>query len=71
VSQNPKRCTAGALRAEAKHVDLSLRSAGGKPAAPKDAPFVTIGHVVQQLASAFATPFESSAGAQSAAEASK
>jgi predicted TIM-barrel fold metal-dependent hydrolase len=72
-SRRPKaRCTASALRAEAQHVDLSLRSAGGKPAAPKDAPFVTIGHVMQQLASAFATPFETSgagAGEKVAAEA--
>src|SRR5262249_34207870 len=55
------KCTAGALRAEAKHVDLALRSKGGKPPAPADVPFVTIGHVMKQLASAFATPFESGA----------
>jgi hypothetical protein len=55
------KCTVGALRAEARHVDLATKSKGGKPAAPEDAPFVTIGHVMKQLASAFATPFESSA----------
>jgi hypothetical protein len=43
-------------------VDVSHRSAGGKPAAPEDAPFVTIGHIMKQLASAFATPFESDGG---------
>ena len=54
-------CTVGALRAraEASGVDVSNRSAGGTPAAPDDAPFVTIGHIMKQLASAFATPFDS------------
>ena len=54
-----------ALRAQAKHVDLTTRSKGGKPPAPQDAPFVTIGHVMKQLASAFATPFDSAAPAVS------
>ncbi len=53
-----ERCTVGALRAQAAHVDLSLKSAGGTPPAPEDAPFVTIGHIMKQLAQAFATPFE-------------
>ena len=51
-------CTVGALRAQAQAsgVDTSHRSAGGKPAAPEDAPFVTIGHIMKQLASAFRDP---------------
>jgi hypothetical protein len=53
-----EKCTVGALREEARDVDLSLKSAGGAPPAPEDAPFVTIGHVTKQLASAFATPLE-------------
>jgi predicted TIM-barrel fold metal-dependent hydrolase len=68
--RRPKeRCTVAALRAEAKHVDLAPKSRGGKPPAPEDAPFVTIGHVMKQLASAFATPFESSAPASAGEEA--
>jgi hypothetical protein len=55
-----EKCTVGALRAQAQHVDLSLKSGGGTPAAPEDAPFVTIGHVKKQLMHAFATPFEGS-----------
>jgi len=54
------QCRVAALRAEAKDVDLALKSAGGAPPAPADAPFVTIGHIMKQLASAFATPFEGS-----------
>jgi predicted TIM-barrel fold metal-dependent hydrolase len=62
-----EQCRVGALREQAKDVDLSLKSAGGKPPAPEDAPFVTIGHVVKQLSTAFATPFDSSgAGAEEA-----
>ena len=63
------KCNVGALRAEAKHVDLRTKSKGGKPPAPEDAPFVTIGHVMKQLASAFATPFDSSAPPAADAEA--
>jgi predicted TIM-barrel fold metal-dependent hydrolase len=55
-----EKCTVKALRAEATHVDLSLKSAGGTPPAPADAPFVTIGHIVKQLSTAFATPFDTS-----------
>jgi hypothetical protein len=55
-----EKCTVGALRAQAKDVDLSLKSGGGMPAAPEDAPFVTIGHIIKQLSQAFATPFEGS-----------
>jgi predicted TIM-barrel fold metal-dependent hydrolase len=53
-----EECTVGALRARAYDVDLTPKSAGGRPPAPEGAPFVTIGHVVQQLSTAFATPFE-------------
>jgi hypothetical protein len=55
-----EQCTVGALRAAASHVDLSLKSNGGAPPAPEDAPFVTIGHIIKQLSQAFATPFEGS-----------
>ena len=51
-------CTAGALRAEAAHVDLALRSAGGKPPSEDENSFITIGDVMKQLASAYATPFD-------------
>jgi len=59
-----EKCTVGALRAQAKHVDLSLKSAGGAPPAPENASFVTIGHIMKQLAQAFATPFEGSGPSQ-------
>jgi predicted TIM-barrel fold metal-dependent hydrolase len=64
-----ERCRVAALREEAKDVDLSPKSAGGAAPAPEDAPFVTIGHIMKQLASAFATPFEESAPAPADAEA--
>ncbi len=52
-------CTVGALRAQAKHVDLSLkRGGGGKSPSDYSTGFVTIGDVVQQMADAFSTPFE-------------
>ena len=71
-----EQATVGALRAQASGVDLSLKSAGGAAPAPADAPFVTIAHVMKQLATAFATPFESDAskpagGADAAAKAAK
>ncbi len=49
-------------------MDLSLKSAGGAAPAPDDAPFVTIGHIMKQLASAFATPFEDSGPAAATEE---
>jgi predicted TIM-barrel fold metal-dependent hydrolase len=64
-----EECRVAALRARATHVDTSPRSAGGQPPAPEDAPFVTIGHIMKQLASAFATPFEEGAGRASEADA--
>ena len=52
-------CTVGALRAQAKDVDLSLkRGGGGKSPSDYSTGFVTIGDVVQQMADAFSTPFE-------------
>jgi predicted TIM-barrel fold metal-dependent hydrolase len=53
-----ERCTVAALRAEARDVDLSLRSSGGKP--PSDDPKrpITSQDVVRQLASAFTSPAE-------------
>lgn len=56
-----KKANVGALREQASDVDLTLKSAGGAPPAPEDAPFVTIAHVMKQLATAFATPFEEDA----------
>ncbi len=45
-------CTVGALRAQAKHVDLSLiRGAGGKPPSESRKP-VTVGDAMKQLATA-------------------
>ena len=52
------KCRAGALRAEAKGVDLSLKSHGGKPPQEKKGRFVSTQDVTTQLASAFATPAE-------------
>jgi predicted TIM-barrel fold metal-dependent hydrolase len=59
------RCSVAALREQARHVDVTPRSTGGTPPAPEDADFVTIGHVVKQLSTAFATPIEAG-GATSA-----
>jgi predicted TIM-barrel fold metal-dependent hydrolase len=52
------KCRAGALRAEAKGVDLSLKSQGGKPPQEEKGRFVSTQDVTTQLASAFATPAE-------------
>jgi hypothetical protein len=52
-----ERCSVGALRAEAKGVDLSPHSSGGKrPAAPGQ--IVTAQHIVGQLAALYATKVE-------------
>ena len=59
----PDKATVGALREQARHVDTTPKSAGGAAPAPEDAPFVTIGHIMKQLASAFSTPFEGQEGA--------
>jgi predicted TIM-barrel fold metal-dependent hydrolase len=53
-----ERCTVAALRSEARDVDLSLRSSGGKPPSDDAARPITSQDVVTQLASAFASPAE-------------
>jgi predicted TIM-barrel fold metal-dependent hydrolase len=52
------KCRAGALRAEAKGVDLALKSQGGKPPSEEKGRYVSTKDVTTQLASAFATPAE-------------
>jgi len=59
-----ERCTVGALRAQAKDVDLSLRvGGGGKKPSDYEKGYCTIGDVVKQMAFALSTPFDSSQGA--------
>ena len=54
-----EQCTVGALREQAKGVDLSPKiGGGGKSPSDYEKGFVTIGDVVQQMASAISTPFE-------------
>ena len=53
--RSKEKCTAGALRAESPDVDLSIKSAGGKPAREGGGP-VTSQDITQQLAQAFAEP---------------
>ena len=48
-----RRCTVGALREEAKDVDLTLMSGMGGTAAVEETRIVTAGDIVQQLADAF------------------
>ena len=56
-----ERCTVGALRAQAKHVDLSPRAGGGgKKPSDYEKGYCTIGDVVKQMAFALSTPFDSS-----------
>ena len=58
-----EQCTVGALRAQAKHVDLTERVAGGgKQPSDYAKGYATIGDIMNQLAQAISTPFESSAG---------
>jgi hypothetical protein len=53
-------CTVGALRAQAKDVDLTLlRSGGGKQPSDYASGYCTIGDVMKQMATAFSTPFDS------------
>jgi hypothetical protein len=47
-----------ALRSQAKDVDLSEKSQGGKPPATQTGRPVTTRDVTEQLASAFSTPAE-------------
>ena len=54
-----EQATVGALRAQATDIDLSLkRGGGGKSPSDYETGFVTIGDVVQQMASAISTPME-------------
>jgi hypothetical protein len=54
----------GALRAKAKHVDLTVREgAGGKEPSDYAKGYATIGDIMKQLIAAFSTPFDSSKGA--------
>jgi hypothetical protein len=49
-------CTVGALRAKAKHVDLSVRSGGGgKKPSDYARGYATIGDIMKQMAGAFST----------------
>jgi predicted TIM-barrel fold metal-dependent hydrolase len=58
-----EQCTVGALRAQAKHVDLTPRAgAGGKAPSDYAKGYATVGDIIQQMASAFSTPFDSQAG---------
>jgi hypothetical protein len=55
-----EQCTVGALRAQAKHVDLTPRAGGGgKQPSDYARGYATIGDVMKQLAQAISTPFES------------
>jgi predicted TIM-barrel fold metal-dependent hydrolase len=57
-----EQATVGALRAKAKNVDLTpLAGGGGKPPSDYAKGYVTIGDIMQQMASAFATPFDNEA----------
>ncbi len=49
-----EQCTVGALRAEAKDVDLTVRSKGGKPPTTEKRP-VTTQDILQQLATVYAS----------------
>ncbi len=58
-SHRPReQCTVGALRAEAKDVDLSVKSQGGKPPSEDRGRPVNVHDVTMQLMSAFAPPAE-------------
>jgi hypothetical protein len=57
------QCTVGALRAQANGVDLSLRAGGGgKQPSDYAKGYATIGDIMQQMAHALSTPFDSKAG---------
>ena len=56
-----EEATVGALRAKAAHVDIRpKRGGGGKPPSDYADGFVTIGDMMKQMATAFATPFAGS-----------
>ena len=53
------QCTVGALREQAKHVDLSLKvGGGGKPPSDYAKGYVTIGDIMKQLADAYSVSWE-------------
>jgi hypothetical protein len=55
-----EQCTVGALRAQAKDVDLTVRvGGGGKQPSDYARGYATIGDIMKQLADAFSTPFDS------------
>ena len=55
-----EQCSVGALRAQAKGVDLTPRvGGGGKKPSDYARGYCTIGDIMKQMATAFSTPFES------------
>ena len=57
------QCTVGALRAQAKGVDLTPRvGGGGKQPSDYAKGYATIGDIMQQLAHALSTPFDTPTG---------
>ena len=55
-----EQCTVGALREQAKHVDVSFQSGGGgKPPSDYAKGYVTIGDIMKQLADAYSVAWES------------
>jgi len=58
-----EQCTVAALRAQAKHVDLTLRAgAGGKVPSDYAKGYATVGDIIKQMAHAFSTVFEGKGG---------
>ena len=56
------QCTVGALRAQAKDVDLTPRSgAGGKAPSDYAKGYATVGDIIKQMMGALSTPFDSGA----------
>jgi predicted TIM-barrel fold metal-dependent hydrolase len=56
-------CTVGALRAKAKHVDVTpKRGGGGKKPSDYERGYCTIGDIMKQMAGAYSTPFDSEGG---------
>jgi hypothetical protein len=54
-----EQCTVGALRTQAKHVDVTLRAgAGGKAPSDYAKGYATVGDIIKQMANAFSTVFE-------------
>jgi Amidohydrolase len=53
------RCTVGALRSQARHVDLSpISGGGGKPPSDYAKGYVTIGDIMRQLADAYSVAWQ-------------